>query len=490
MAQEPLPSPGDVIAGKYAVERLLGRGGMGAVFAAQHLILQQRVALKLLLGELAESQEASTRFINEARAAAKIQGEHVARVLDIGQLPSGAPFMVLEYLEGSDLANVLAQRGPLPVQDVADYAIQALDALGQAHAAGIVHRDLKPANLFLTRRHDGASLVKVLDFGISKNLAPATGQAVTSTRALLGSPAYMSPEQLRSPRGVDARTDIWSMGVILYELLTGRTPFDGETLAEVFVSILEKEPPSVRTLRPEVPPALELAVSRCIMRDPAARFQGVRELAQALSIFASDAVRAMAIARVSAPAGPAVAEATPATSARALAPLAASSRPDPLGVAGSTAAPWSGTQDPTAAKRSRTVAVIGAVVLGLLVGVVGISAIAREIRGPASTSQPPVAAATPSVAPVPLPPITAPLALDPTAAGAQDAAAPLAATASTARPAPWPATRLPPPATATATATPPPPPSPPGPPPSGNNCNPNYYFDKDGKHFKPECFSK
>ncbi len=485
MAQEPLPSPGDVIAGKYAVERLLGRGGMGAVFAAQHLILQQRVALKLLLGELAESKEASTRFINEARAAAQIQGEHVARVLDIGQLPSGAPFMVLEYLEGSDLANVLAQRGPLPVQDVADYAIQALDALGQAHAAGIVHRDLKPANLFLTRRHDGASLVKVLDFGISKNLSPATGQAVTSTRALLGSPSYMSPEQLRSPRDIDARADIWSMGVILYELLTGRTPFDGETLAEVFVSILEKVPPTVRTLRPDVPPGLELAVSRCMMRDPGARFQSVRELAQALSSFASDAVRAMAIARSTAPPGAASAPGIPAGPLMALG-SSSSSHPSQVaqpGVAGSTAAPWSGTQDPTAARQSRTVAIIGAIVLGLLVGIVGIAAVARGVRGPAST-----AATTPvtaSVAPVALPSSTASLALAPTATNAQDAALPLAVVAPSARPSPPARPAPPPPPLPTTTQAPVPSAAPPA-----NNCNPNYYFDKDGKHFKPECFSK
>src|SRR5580700_3489838 len=268
-----LPSPGDVIAEKYRVERLLGRGGMGAVFAAQHLILNQRVALKLLLGELADSQEASTRFVNEARAAAQIQGEHVARVLDIGQLPNGTPFMVLEYLEGSDLAGILQQRGPLPVTEVADFALQALDALAQAHSAGIVHRDLKPANLFLTRRHDGTSLVKVLDFGISKNTLQPTG--MTSTRAVMGSPEYMSPEQLRTPRGVDTRTDIWSLGVILYELLTGRMPFTGEAIGELFMQIMEGTPPPLRSHQPDVPAALEVVVMRCLSRDPAARFQTV-----------------------------------------------------------------------------------------------------------------------------------------------------------------------------------------------------------------------
>jgi len=294
-----LPSPGDVIAGKYRVERLIGRGGMGAVFAAQHLILNQRVALKLLLGELADSQEASARFVNEARAAAQIQGEHVARVLDIGQLPTGVPFMVLEYLEGSDLAGILQQRGPLPVSEVADYALQALDALAQAHSAGIVHRDLKPANLFLTSRHDGTSLVKVLDFGISKNTTAPSG--MTSTRAVMGSPEYMSPEQLRTPRGVDARTDIWSLGVILYELLAGRVPFQAETLADLFMQICQVDPPSIRTLRPDVPPAFEAVVMRCMAREPSARFQSVRELSTALLVFASDQARAMAIARGSKP---------------------------------------------------------------------------------------------------------------------------------------------------------------------------------------------
>ena len=213
MADEPqLPSPGDVLAGKYRIERLIGQGGMGAVFAAEHMLLNQRVAVKLLLGELVTSGEAQARFMNEARAAARIHGEHVARVLDIGQLPTGAPYMVLEYLEGADLAQIRQRRGTLTVPEVADYMLQALDALAQAHAAGIVHRDLKPANLFLAKRHDGTNVVKVLDFGISKNLTPfgSSPQGMTNTRAILGSPEYMSPEQLRTPRSVDARTDIWS----------------------------------------------------------------------------------------------------------------------------------------------------------------------------------------------------------------------------------------------------------------------------------------
>ena len=246
MAQDAtLPLPGDVLAGKYRIERLIGRGGMGAVFAAQHMLLNQRVALKLLLGELADSQEAS-RALHERgasrgadpggacrararhRAAPERRAVHGARV-PRGRGPRGHP----------------QQRGPLPVAEVADYALQALDALAQAHAAGIVHRDLKPANLFLARRHDGTSLVKVLDFGIPKNLASAGAAGDDARRApLLGSPEYMSPEQLRTPRGVDARTDIWSLGVILYELLTGRMPFTGESLGELFMQILGGGPRS------------------------------------------------------------------------------------------------------------------------------------------------------------------------------------------------------------------------------------------------------
>ncbi len=331
-----LPSPGDVLAGKYQIERLIGRGGMGAVFAAQHMLLNQRVAVKLLVGELVSSEEATNRFMNEARAAAKIQGDHVARVLDIGQLPDGTPYMVLEYLDGTDLAGLLQQRGVLGVSEVADYALQALDALAQAHAAGIVHRDLKPANLFLARRHDGTSVVKVLDFGISKNLHPLGGtpQGMTQTRALLGSPEYMSPEQLRTPRGVDTRTDIWSLGVILYELLTGKMPFTGESLGELFMQIMESTPPPLRAHRADVPAALEAVVLRCMTRDPNARFANVKELADVLTVFASDQMRALMVARGSAPGLVSARQMVAATQAMTVS--ASTAHP-------STAAPWAST---------------------------------------------------------------------------------------------------------------------------------------------------
>jgi serine/threonine-protein kinase len=283
-----LPKVGDVIAGKFKVERMLGRGGMGAVFAAHHEFLNQRVALKLVLGSIAESKEARDRFMNEARAAFGIQSEHIARVLDVGE-DQGRPFMVLEYLEGADLARIVEERGPLPVVEAVDYVVQALDAIGQAHAKGIIHRDLKPANLFIVRGSDGQGIVKVLDFGISKMtnpLAPDSG-GMTSTKAMLGSPYYMSPEQLRSSRTVDARTDIWAIGIILHELLTGEVPYKGDNLGELFANILEQDAPPIGAKRPDVPPELQHVVLRCLQRKADHRYANVWELARDLVRFAS-----------------------------------------------------------------------------------------------------------------------------------------------------------------------------------------------------------
>jgi hypothetical protein len=539
MADDPtLPSPGDVLAGKYRIERLIGRGGMGAVFAAQHTLLNQRVAVKLLLGELARSPEAMTRFMNEARAAAQIQGEHVARVLDIGQLPTGMPFMVLEYLEGADLADVLKSRGVLTVPEVADYALQALEALGQAHAAGIVHRDLKPANLFLARRHDGSSVVKVLDFGISKNLSPLAGtpQGMTQTRALLGSPEYMSPEQLRTPRGVDARTDIWSMGVILYELLSARMPFAGESLGELFIQIMESPPTPLRSHRPDVPAALEAVVMRCLARDRDARYANVGELAETLKVFASDQMRALLVARAS-------------VSGAISKPMVAETLPMPMTAYGvtpnpsvpNTAAPWAHTGPGAGAvpagnaKRSKAVAILGASLLSLVVlGIFGFAAVKKmgaeseaapaglaigaANASPAEGAKEPATAATgvaaardaapaklepaklaPAIVPVNAAPATQAAPVSPVnPSPAAPAAPPPTANAKPATPAPArtggvgslfaPAPAPESAATGvyvaplpTATAVPAAAPS--------KNCTPNYYFDKDGrKHFKPECF--
>jgi serine/threonine-protein kinase len=250
-----LLQPGQVLVEKYRVTRLLGRGGMAEVYAAHHELLQQTVAIKILLPEVASSPGATTRFLNEARAAARIRGENIAAVMDVGTLPTGAAYMVLEYLEGQDLEAHAEQRGALPAAEAVEYVLQALQALAQAHALGIVHRDIKPSNLYLARYPDGSSIVKVLDFGISKSsqaLGLLDGNS-TSTRAMMGSPYYMAPEQARSAKAVDQRADVWAIGVVLYRLLAGRVPFHGETLAELILVIAQDEPPPLREFRPDLP---------------------------------------------------------------------------------------------------------------------------------------------------------------------------------------------------------------------------------------------
>jgi len=280
--------PGQILAGKYRVERVLGEGGMGVVLAAHHLHLDKRVALKFLRPEVAANRELVARFANEARSAGKIQSEHVARVLDVGVLDDGSPYMVMEYLEGTDLAGLIRQRKGLPGPEAIEYVLQACEALAEAHVAGIVHRDLKPANLFLTRRADGSPCVKVLDFGISKAALSSdpAGHALTRTSAVLGSPSYMAPEQLKSARQADPRTDIWALGIILHELMTGEVAFRADTVPELYVSILQAAPTSLRARLPGAPPALEAVLLRCLEKDPARRFASVGELALALAEFA------------------------------------------------------------------------------------------------------------------------------------------------------------------------------------------------------------
>ncbi|HMJ12740.1 MAG TPA: protein kinase [Polyangiaceae bacterium] len=280
---------GDLLAGKYRVERVLGKGGMGFVVAAIHIQLEERVAVKFLMPELCQQEEPVTRFLREARAAVRIRSEHVARVLDVGVLEDGAPYMVMEYLDGHDLSAELDRRMQLGVHEAVEYVLQACEAIAEAHARGIVHRDLKPANLFLTRRADGSPLVKVLDFGISKAIVSDLAEAqasLTATQSLLGSPHYMSPEQVRKPKLVDARTDIWSLGVILYELLTGSLPFSAENAMSVLAAVVSDPTPRVRETRPDIPEGLEAVVFRCLSKEPGQRFADVAEFAEALSPFA------------------------------------------------------------------------------------------------------------------------------------------------------------------------------------------------------------
>jgi eukaryotic-like serine/threonine-protein kinase len=289
LSQEPLQVPfavGDVVAGKYEVTGLLGAGGMGYVISARHTELGEMVALKFLRPEALAHEELVERFAREARAAAKIRSEHVANVFDVGTLPDGTPFIVMEHLAGKDLADYLHQEGALPIDVAVDYVMQACEALAAAHAHGIVHRDIKPENLFLAQQAQGMHTIKVLDFGISKVALPRGKRDLVRTQMALGSPVYMSPEQIRRSDQVDARSDIWAIGCVLFELLTGVTAFDEPSLLELSAAILEREPVPLQTLRPDASVELEDIVLRCLHKDPDQRYQNVAELTTALYPFA------------------------------------------------------------------------------------------------------------------------------------------------------------------------------------------------------------
>jgi len=288
-------APGDVLAGKYRVTRVLRVGGMRVVVAATYIQLDEPVALKIMLPDALRSPAAETRFHWEARAAVMLRSEHVVRVSDFGTLENGAPYIVMEYLEGSDLAGVLAAHGPMPPDMAVEYIVQACDAIAEAHAKGVVHCDLKPANLFLTRRWDATPRVKVLDFGMSK--APALDEqnagALTNTGEIMGSPPYMSPEQMKSAKDTDARTDIWALGVILYELLGGRTPFDSDTMGGMMALVRTEPPAPLSTIRAGLPRGLSEVIGRCLEKDRNQRWPSVAHLTTALAPYAPQRAKAL-----------------------------------------------------------------------------------------------------------------------------------------------------------------------------------------------------
>jgi serine/threonine protein kinase len=277
--------PGSLFAGKYRVEKILGQGGMGMVLAARHLGLDEPVAIKLLLPAMMAVPGMVERFTREARASAKIKNDHVVRVTDVDALPSGVPYMVMERLDGTDLSEHRKSAGPLPITDAVRYLLETCSAINEAHAMGVIHRDLKPANLFLARRRDGTTMIKVLDFGISKAMQSLGEQTMTVAGTVLGSPSYMSPEQIAAARDLDGRTDIWSLGVILYQLVTGKVPFPAQGLTELCALVLQTEPRRPSELRPDLPPGLEAVILRCMEKDRARRFSTAGELATALLPF-------------------------------------------------------------------------------------------------------------------------------------------------------------------------------------------------------------
>jgi hypothetical protein len=293
----PPVSIGDVILGKYRVRRVLGKGGMGVVVEAEHLHLADRVAIKFLLPGAARRPGVAERFQREARAARRITSEHVVRVDDFGELPDGAQFLVMEYLEGEDLSSACRRAGRLPIAEAVGHVVQACDALTEAHAKHVVHRDLKPANLFLARRPDGSPLVKVLDFGISKLReidADHEGGAITGTLEVIGSPHYMAPEQMRAMRDVDGRADVWALGATLYELLAGARPFEGNTTAEICARVLSEAPRPLAEHRPEVPADLAAIVRWCLEKPLDRRLPSVAHLAVAIAPFGPPDARLLA----------------------------------------------------------------------------------------------------------------------------------------------------------------------------------------------------
>ncbi len=288
---------GDMVAGRYEIEGLAGEGGMAVVYSARHLHLNERYAIKVLRPALATNPNVVSRFLQEARAAAQLRSDFVCRVFDVGLLHDGVPYMVMELLEGEDLGAMLLRTGTLSVDQAVEFVIQACEALAEAHAAGLVHRDIKPENLFLTVRRDGWATVKLLDFGISKIIDAETISTTlrrhVDTRDLLGTPHYMAPETVRSSKDAGPRSDLWSMGVVLYELLSGRLPFKGATVPEVSAAIIETDPDALSSLRADLVPELVEVVHWCLAKQPELRVTSAAELALQLLPFAPRRSRAV-----------------------------------------------------------------------------------------------------------------------------------------------------------------------------------------------------
>ena len=288
---EQLVREGEVLAGKYRVERVPGRSGLGVIVQVRHLELGQEVTLKFLVPDACAYPEFVQRFVREARSAVRIQGEHVARVTDVGRLESGAPYMVREFLRGPDLAEIVRVRGPLPIPEAVDYIIQACEGVAEGHALGVVHRNLRPTTLVVTRRSDGSPLVKVFDFAAAESLHvdPFTERAVSlvGTSAIMASLPYLSPEQIRDPHDVDVRADIYSLGAILHELLTGAPVFNGDSAPAILAMVAADPAPPVRNLRPDAPGEIDHIVLRCLSKNRAIRYASAAELVLALRPFAS-----------------------------------------------------------------------------------------------------------------------------------------------------------------------------------------------------------
>jgi serine/threonine protein kinase len=396
-------APGTILLGKYRIDELIGSGGMGNVVRASHLYLHQPVAIKILLPQVSEDPSTVQRFLREAQATVKLKSEHSARVMDVGTGPDGTPFMVMEFLEGSDLHQILRHHGRQPPAVAVDLMLQACEGLAEAHALGIIHRDIKPSNFFITRRPDGSPLLKILDFGISKALVG--NHDLTGTQTVLGTPTYMAPEQMKSGRSADPRSDIWSMGVVMYQLLTGYPPFAGETYADLVLKVGLELPAPITV---PLPTGLPEAVLRCLEKDAAARYANVGELARAIAPFATDSISAMQTAarvmRILAQRG--------APPPMTMGPGAGLSSPIPLSPAQLTPNSWSPSQVTSLSQGMGQVThrtrgsrgwLIGSIMgLCVLAGVGGYAI--SQMSKPDGRNEPHVLAPLPTVQPAPVPP--------------------------------------------------------------------------------------
>ena len=290
-------APGTIIGDRYRIDGPLGAGGMGIVLSATHLELGAPVAIKIVRDELAQNEAVVSQLLFEARAVARMKSAHVVRVLDVARLDTGAPYIVMEQLEGSDLQVVLAERGALSVSEAVCHVLQACEGLAEAHGMGIIHRDLKPENLFLATTPEGLVL-KILDFGISKYIGTSVQvgprSTLTTNGSAVGSPMYMSPEQMRASPNLDVRADIWSLGAILFELVTGRCPFEADSPAQLCSKVMCEAAPSLLAFSSTAPRELDAIVRRCLQKEADRRFQTVGELAEALRGFSAGEERAVA----------------------------------------------------------------------------------------------------------------------------------------------------------------------------------------------------
>jgi serine/threonine-protein kinase len=478
-----MPRPGDQITPSIRLVRELGSGGMGSVWVADHAALQTQVVVKFMHVQLTGDRDSVLRFSREAAAGANVKSPHVVQVHDHGIAPDGAPFIVMELLEGSDLAAHVEKSGPMPLAEVDHVISQTCKALARAHERGIVHRDIKPQNIFLTNVGGGEPFVKVLDFGIAKaSGSQHSMSSATKTGALMGTPYYMSPEQTVGAKGVDHRTDLWALGVVAFECMTAQRPFEAETIGGLAIAICSGPMPMPSRVNRALPLEVDRWFARACAREATQRFNSAREMADELHMLATGRLYDQRLA--SEPRG------LPHAATELAPPLAlpptVPAGPEPAPTVGvTTQAPVSGeAEEPVIPKRRGKGFALGVAAAVVLAGA---AAVGVKLANPSPVQ--PSAASTQAVAPppppAPLPSAATAVALSPPPV----VAPPVVPSADHKGPAPGATTvkqgASPPQGPRSAGKS-----SPPAAPSRAPNCDPNYTLDANGEqHFKPECFA-